>query len=45
MKATVVPLVIGKLGWVTKGMIQGQEDSEKKETKGDHVNHSIIKIG
>ena len=28
MKVTVMPVVIGALGTVTKGLVQGQEDSE-----------------
>ena len=31
MKVTVIPLVIGMLGIVTKELVQGQEDLEIKE--------------
>ena len=28
MKVTIIPIVIGALGTVTKGLVQGQEDGE-----------------
>ena len=30
MKVTVIPIVIGTLGTVTKGLVKGQEDLEKR---------------
>ena len=44
MKETVIPIIIGALGTVTKGLIQGLEDFEMR-TSGDHPNYSIIKFG
>ena len=40
MKVTVVPIVIGALGTVTKGLIQGLEDLKIRE----YPNYTIIKI-
>ena len=39
---TVIPIVIGALGTVTKGLIQGLEDLK---TGRDHLKYSIFKIG
>ena len=41
MKVTVIPIVIGALGTVTKGLVQGPGN----KTSGDHPNYSIIEIG
>ena len=38
---TVIPIVIGALGIVTKGLGKGLEDLE---TSGDHPNYSIAEI-
>ena len=46
MKVTVLPIVIGILGildTVKKGLMQGLEDLEKKRTRRDHPNYSIVK--
>ena len=42
MKVTVIPLEIGALGTVTKGLVQGVE--ENKRTSGVYSNYSIIEI-
>ena len=42
MKVTIIPIVIGAFGTVTKVLIKGQEDLEKKRTSGDHSNYYII---
>ena len=39
----IIPMVIGTLGTVYKGVVKGLEDLER--TSGDHPNNSIIKIG
>ena len=44
MKVTVIPIVIGSLGTITKGLIKRLEDFEKKRTSGDHPNYCIIEI-
>ena len=41
MKVSIIPIVIGTLGTVTKGLVQEQEVLEIKY----HSNYSIIKIG
>ena len=43
MKATIIQIVIGALGIVTKGLVQGLEDLEI--TSGDHPKYSIAVIG
>ena len=45
MKVTVIPIVIGVLGPVTKGLVLGLESSENKRTSGDHPDYSIPEIG
>ena len=44
IKVVVIPVVIGVLCTVTKGLVQGLEDLEK-EMSGDHQNYSRIKTG
>ena len=44
MKATIMPIVIGALGTVTKGLVQGLEDLVNG-TRGDCPNYSIVEIG
>ena len=44
MKVIVIPIVIGALGTVTKGLIKGLEDLEIRMS-GDHSNCSIVEIG
>ena len=44
MKVTVILIVIGALGTLTKGLVQGLKGLEKKRTSRDHPNYSIIKI-
>ena len=42
MKITVIPIVIGALGTVSKGLVKGLEN---KRTSGDNSNYSIAEIG
>ena len=42
LKVTIIPIVIGAFGAVTKGLLKGSEKFEKKRTSGDHPNKSII---
>ena len=47
MKVTVIPIVIGALCAIPKGLIKGLEDLEIRgqvETSGDHQNYIIIRI-
>ena len=39
---TIIPIVIGAFGIVTKGLSKGLEDLEVGGTNGDHSNDSII---
>ena len=41
MKVTVIPIVIGAFGTVTKGLLKGLEDLKV----GDHPNYGIIENG
>ena len=41
---TVIPIVVGVFGTITKGLLNEQEDFEMR-TNGDHSDYSIIKIG
>ena len=45
LKVTIIPIIIGDLGTVTKGLIEGLEDLEVGETNEDHPNDSIVEIG
>ena len=45
MKVTVIPIVTGVLGTVTKRICSGTGGFGNKEMSGDHPNYSIIKIG
>ena len=40
MMMTVIPIVIGTLGTVSKGLVQGLEDLELR----DHPNDSIVEL-
>ena len=42
---TVIPVVIGVLGIITKGLVQGSVELEKKRMSGDYADCSIIKTG
>ena len=42
---TVIPIVIGALNTITKGLLPGQKDMEIRGQGGDHPNYCIIKIG
>ena len=39
MKVTIIPIVIGALSTVTKGLLKGLGN---KRTSGDHINYCII---
>ena len=41
MKVTIVPIVIGALGTITKGLLEGLEDLEGWRTGRDYPNDSI----
>ena len=45
MKDTIVPVVIGAFGTVTKGLLKGLEGLGSWRTSGDHPNDSIIEDG
>ena len=45
MRVTVITIVIGALGTVTKRLVQGTGGLGNKRTSRDHPNYSIIKIG
>ena len=45
MKVTVIPIVIGGLGIIPKGVLKELEDLENQRTSGDHRDYSIIKNG
>ena len=45
MEVTIIPIVIGAFGTVTKGLFKGQEDLEVGGRVGDHPNNSIIENG
>ena len=44
-KVTIVPIVIGALGTVTKGLLKGLEDLEVLRTGRHYPNDSIAKNG
>ena len=41
----VIPVVIGALGTISKGLVKGLEKLKNKNTSGDHPDYSIIKVG
>ena len=45
MKVTIIPIVIGAFGTLTKGLLKGLEDLEAGGPSGDHPNDSIIEDG
>ena len=45
MKVTIIPIVIGTFGTVTKGLLKGLDDLEVGGPSGDHTNNSIIENG
>ena len=45
MKVTIVPIVIGALGTVTKGLLKGLEDLEVSGRGRDYPNDSIAEDG
>ena len=45
MKVTIVPVVIGAFGTVTKRLLKGLDNLEVGGTSGDHPNDSIIGNG
>ena len=42
---TIIPIVIGTFGTVTKRIIKGPEGLESWRESGDHLNYSIIENG
>ena len=42
MKVTIIPIVIGAFGTVTKGLLKGAGRLGSWRTSGDHANYSII---
>ena len=44
MKMTVIPIVIGVLGTILKGLVMGLEDLEIRG-RAETIHYSIIKIG
>ena len=44
MQVTIISIVIGAFGTVTKGILKGLEDLEVR-TSGDHPNDSIFENG
>ena len=44
MKMTVIPIVIGTLGTIIKGLAQGLKLGNKR-TSGNYLNYSLVKIG
>ena len=44
MKVMVIPIVVGALGMVTKGLKRRLEEFEISKNQ-DHKDHSIVKIG
>ena len=44
MKVTVILIVIGALGTVSKGLVQGLKDLEIRGG-GDHQNYHIVDLG
>ena len=44
MKVTIIPIVIGALGIVTKRMSTRNGGLENKRTRGDHPSYCIIEI-
>ena len=45
MKVTIIPIVFGAFGTVTKGRLKGLEDLEDLMTSGDHPNYSSVENG
>ena len=45
MQVTIIPIVIGDFGTVTKGLLKGLEDFGSWQTSGDHLNYYIIESG
>ena len=45
MYVMVIPIVIGILGTIPNGLVQGLEELEIERTSKDHTNCNIIIIG
>ena len=45
IKVSIIRILIGSFGTVTKGLLKGLENSEVKQMSGDHPNNSIIENG
>ena len=44
-KVTVISVIIGALGTVSKGLVQGYGGLRNKRTSGDHPNYCSVEIG
>ena len=45
MNVTIIPIIIGDFGTVTKGLLKGLEDLQSWRTSRDHPNYSIFENG
>ena len=45
MKVTVIPIVIGALGKISKGLVKGLKKFRNQRASRDHPDYSIAKIG
>ena len=45
MKVTVIPIVFGILGMVSKDMVKESGGSGGQKTNGDHPGHNTAEIG
>ena len=44
MEVTVIPIVVGELGTISKGLVKEMEDMETRECK-DNPEYRISKVG
>ena len=45
MQVTILPIIIGAFGAVTKGLLEGTGGLGSWRTSGDHLNYCIIENG
>ena len=45
MNVTVIPIVIGALGMISKGLVKKTEGVWNRKKSRDHPNYSIVKVG
>ena len=45
MKVTEIPIVIGALGTIRKGLVKRLDEVENRRTSGDHPNYNIVEVG